>query len=140
MEAAIDDINSIGFSLLDFSFEADFGPAKHYARILIKDVLDNGIPECKLLNVNIPAVPLDKIKGIKSCRQSEGNWTESFIESEDPRGQKYYWMTGDFLKEENATDTDMWALDNHYVSVVPSMHDLTKHSAVSQLKHLEEKS
>jgi len=140
MEAAIDDINSIGFSLLDFSFEADFEPAKHFVRILMKDVLDNGIPECRLLNVNIPAVPLDKIKGIKACRQSEGNWTESFIESKDPRGQKYYWMTGDFLKEENATDTDMWALDNHYVSVVPSMHDLTKHSSVNHLKHLEEKS
>ncbi len=137
MEASIEGINSIGFSLLDFSFRADFSGASHYARKIAHEVLRNGLNGCKLLNVNIPAVPLREIKGIKICRQAEGTWVEEFKEGIDPRGQKYYWLTGAFVTNDPLTDHDLYALSHNYVSIVPSGHDLTKHEALPGLIHFE---
>lgn len=137
MEASIEGINSIGFSLMDYSFSADFTGARHYARKLANEVLRTGLNGCKLLNVNIPAVPLSELKGMKICRQCEGTWKEEFKEGIDPRGQKYYWMTGEFTTEDKAPDNDIIALSQNYISVVPSMHDLTAYSALSKLFHLE---
>lgn len=137
MEASLENIPSIGLSLMDFSFEADFTVAKNYARHLIQNVLKDGIGQCNLLNVNIPNLPADAIQGIRVCRQAKGRWVEEFSEGLDPRGQKYYWLTGRFQIEDEQSDTDIWALDNGYVSVVPSGHDLTMHESIDQLKHLE---
>jgi len=139
MEGSLEDIDSIGFSLLDYSFDADFKPCKPFIRKIIKQTLAQGLPNCKLLNVNIPKLPIEQIKGIKVCRQAEARWVEDFQEAEDPRGYKYYWMAGDFINyEKEATDTDVWALENGYVSVVPSSHDLTKYDSIPNLKYLEE--
>ena len=78
------------------------------------------------------------IKGCRICRQAEARWVERYVESIDPRGQKYYWLTGDFVNDEdNGKDTDIWALENGYVSIVPSGHDLTKYDAIEELKSLE---
>ncbi|MCB0704611.1 MAG: 5'/3'-nucleotidase SurE [Saprospiraceae bacterium] len=137
MEASIEGIPSIGFSLLDYSWDADFEPAKTVVRQVIRKVLEHGINGCNLLNVNIPKIPEAEIKGIRICRQAEANWKEDFMEAKDPRGQKYYWLTGEFVKSDVAPDTDLWALDNGYVSVVPSGHDLTVHQAIAGLKKLE---
>ena len=137
MEASIEGINSIGFSLLDFSFDADFRAAQHYADILIRKVLENKLANCQLLNVNIPNVPLNEIKGMKVCKQGKGTWVEDFKEAKDPRGQKYYWLTGSFDSSSATPDSDLWALENHYISIVPSWHDLTKYDALDKLKYLE---
>lgn len=125
MEASIDGIKAIGFSLLDHSFEADFSGAKHYARILIRQMLENGLPNGCLLNVNFPKLSASEIKGIKICRQAVAHWEESYDERVDPRGGTYYWLTGKFVNEDNGEDTDEWALANGYVSVVPVQFDLT---------------
>lgn len=137
MEASMEGINSIGFSLLNFSFEADFTAAKHYASILIKHVLQHGMKDTKLFNVNIPKLPLKEIKGMKVCRQAEASWVEEFQEGKDPSGQPYYWLKGIFVNHDKGTDTDVWALKNGYVSIVPCMHDLTAHPAIDHLKALE---
>ncbi|MBR9919394.1 MAG: 5'/3'-nucleotidase SurE [Bacteroidetes bacterium] len=137
MEASIEGIPSIGFSLLDYSWDADFGPAKSVARELIKKVIDQGLNGCSLLNVNIPKIPETGIMGMKVCRQAEANWKEEFMEAKDPRGQKYYWLTGEFVASDMEPDTDLWALQNGYVSIVPSGHDLTVHNAIGQNKGLE---
>ena len=137
MEASMEGIDSIGFSLLDFSFKADFSGAKIYARKLVQKVLNDGLKGCKLLNVNIPAVPKEELKGIKVCRQAEGTWKEEFQEGLDPRGQKYYWLTGVFKTNDHQDDNDLFALKNNYVSVVPSGHDLTAHNAIPELKSFE---
>lgn len=134
MEASLEGIDSIGFSLLDYAWDADFEPAKFYARQLIAFVLENGLPDCKLLNVNIPKLPLKDIRGMRVCRQADARWKESFVEATDPRGQKYYWLTGEFVNDDQAEDTDIWALMNGYVSVVPSGHDLTQYRALEPLK------
>jgi len=88
-------------------------------------------------SINIPTLPIDDIKGIKVCKQADGNWTEDFVESKDPRGQSYYWMTGEFIWETKDEDSDIWALKNGYVSVVPSMHDLTDYKTLESLKFME---
>jgi 5'-nucleotidase len=136
MEASVEGIPSIGFSLLDFSFDADFEPCKPFIKQMCEFMLRNTL-KAKLLNVNIPKLPLSKIKGVKACRQAEARWIEEFQENRDPIGRPYYWLTGKFVNlEEEATDTDVWALNNGYVSVVPSFHDLTDYKGLEELKGL----
>jgi 5'-nucleotidase len=137
MEASLEGITSIGFSLLDYSWGADFQPAQHYARQIMEHVLHHGMPGCQLLNVNFPRLSQEEIRGIRVCRQADARWKENFVEATDPRGQKYYWLTGEFVNDDLGGDTDIWALENGYVSVVPSGHDLTNYGAIPQLKSLE---
>ncbi|MGB8193610.1 MAG: 5'/3'-nucleotidase SurE, partial [Chitinophagaceae bacterium] len=120
VEAAIESIPSIGFSLLDYSIDADFTGARHYARQIVEHVLKTATAEKHLvLNVNFPAVDLELIKGVKICRQAYAKYEEDFMERNDPHGKKYFWLTGDFVNLDKGTDTDVWALENNYVSVVP---------------------
>lgn len=137
MEASLEGINSIGFSLLDFSWNADFEQAKPYIKELMEHVLKNGMPNCNLLNVNIPAVKNSELKGFKICRQAEARWVEEYLEKTDPMGGKYYWLTGKFVNNDKGEDTDVFALSQNYISVVPSGHDLTKYSAMNDFKSLE---
>lgn len=137
MEASLEGIDSIGFSLLDFAWDADFSPAQPFIEQMMSAVLKEGLKGCKLLNVNIPVVP-DGIKGIKICRQADSRWVESYVEGKDPRGRPYYWLSGEFNHRDMAEDTDMYALKKGYISVVPSGHDLTKYDAIDKMKGLEE--
>jgi 5'-nucleotidase len=136
MEASLEGIMSIGFSLLDYSFDADFDPSKMVVRKIIRDVLKEDRQESFLMNVNIPKAPIEKIKGVRVCRQARGNWVEEFQEARDPRNQPYYWLTGKFVNYDKGKDTDLWALENNYVSVVPSHHDLTNYDALDKLAYL----
>lgn len=139
LEASLEGMDSIGFSLLDYSWDADFEPCKIYVREIISHVLQNGLQGCKLLNVNIPrAEETAGIQGIKVCRQAEARWVERYVESVDPRGQKYYWLAGDFVNLDDGKDTDVHALEEGYISIVPSGHDLTKYSALEPLKMIEQ--
>lgn len=137
MEASLEGIKSIGFSYLDYSFEANMEGPKKYASMIIDYALNNDFGSGNLLNVNIPVLPPEEIKGIKICRQAEGYWNEEFVESRDPRGETYYWLTGSFSVNNDDPDTDIWALKNGYVSVVPSGHDLTHYESLNDLKALE---
>jgi 5'-nucleotidase len=124
MEASMDGIPSIGFSLLDFSFDADFSHIKPWADQLIALMLKENRPHT-LLNVNIPKISEYPIKGMKLCRQANGRWVESFHEGRDPSGQPYFWLAGAFVLDDPHTDADIIALEQGYISVVPSGHDLT---------------
>lgn len=137
MEGALDGIPSIGFSLLDFTWEADFSPTQFYAQQLIQNVLDNGMVGGKLLNVNVPNLPLNEIKGMKVCRQANARWKETFIKKEDPMGKNYYWISGEFINSDNGEDTDVKALDDGYISIVPSKFDLTDYDALKEAKWME---
>jgi 5'-nucleotidase len=137
MEASLEGIDSIGFSLLDYSFEADFSAAKHYAAIIIKEVLEKKLENCNLLNVNIPKASIEEIQGIKVVKQGEGRWVEDFQEGIDPRGQSYYWLSGYFENTKPDDQSDINALDNNYISIVPSGHDLTLYNALPKLAYLE---
>jgi 5'-nucleotidase len=134
MEGCLNSIPSIGFSLISFDHDADFGPAIKYARLVAAKVLESGLPKYVGLNVNIPYVNADEIKGIKICRQAMGHWKEEFEQRTDPSGRDYYWLTGEFFNHEpEAFDTDEWALQNNYVAIVPLHIDLTSHSTLEIL-------
>ena len=135
IEGCLYGISSVGFSLNNFSPSADFSACKKYIRIVMKKLAAESLPQGICLNVNIPANKKEEIKGIKVCRQARGNWKEEFEKRKDPMGKTYYWLTGVFLNHEpEATDTDEWAIANHYVSVVPVTVDMTAHSYISSLK------
>jgi len=136
-EACIEGITSIGFSLDTLPHTADMGPSKYYAEKIMRSVLDSGLTANKLLNVNIPALPKDEIKGIKVCKQGTGSWRAKFKVNEAPRGREYYWLDGDFVADVEDKESDLWALKNGYVSVVPSLYDLTHYEAIEDLKYLE---
>ena len=130
---------AIGLSLTDHAADADFTAAKKYAREIIASVLEGGSelgrPLC--LNVNVPNIALEEIRGVRVCRQCRGIWTEEFFRHEDPRGKPYFWLTGSYTNyEPESDDTDEWALANGYVSVVPVQVDMTSYAQLTGLKSL----
>lgn len=137
VEAGIEGIPSIGFSLLNYGWNANFDAAKFYAKAIIKNVLTHGLPNGVVLNVNIPDVLKEHIKGVKICRQARANWKEEFDKRTNPMGKDYYWLTGKFVNLDKGEDTDEWALEHHYVSVVPVHFDLTAHHCIQQLNTWE---
>ncbi|MAW21002.1 MAG: 5'/3'-nucleotidase SurE [Flavobacteriales bacterium] len=137
VEGAIEGIPSIGFSLLDYDHNADFSESEKYIRKITKRVLDNKLDPGVCLNVNIPKTKEgEELNGLKVCRQADANWEEEFEKRTDPKGRPYYWLTGIFVNYDKGTDTDEWALDNHYISVVPVQFDVTAHSSLSSIKSL----
>lgn len=131
VEGAIEKIPSIGFSLDDFSHEADFSHCKKFIKTIAEQVLSHGLPEATLLNVNFPRGA--DLKGIKICRQANAKWAEEFDERKDPYERPYYWLTGVFQNYDKGEDTDVWALEHGFVSVVPVQFDLTAHHAIPLL-------
>jgi 5'-nucleotidase len=135
LEASIESIPSIGFSLLDYSIEADFSAATHYAKEIVQQLLKGkSIDKHLCLNVNIPAVKKELIKGIKVCHQAYAKYEEKFDERKDPHGRKYYWLTGEFVNFDKSKQSDVWALKNNYVSVVPVQFDLTHYALKKKLE------
>jgi len=131
VEGAIEGVPSIGFSLMNESIDADFTASKKIVKIIAKQVLANGLPKGVCLNVNIPKVKSDGIKGIKVCRQAKANWVEELDERKDPSGKSYFWLTGRFENyDKGKKDTDVWALENQYVSIVPTQFDLTAYDSI----------
>ena len=135
VEAGIEGIPAIGFSLLDFSWNANFDVLENEIKIIAENVLKNGLPEGVVLNVNFPKS--EKFKGIKICRQAKGNWKETFDKRTNPNGKEYYWLSGEFENLDKGEDTDEWALANNYVSVVPVQFDLTAHHFIQKLNNWE---
>ena len=137
IEASLKGIPSIGFSLLDYDHNADFREAEIHIRKIIHSVLENGMEEGVCLNVNIPKTKENEpIKGIKVCRQANANWEEEFEQRVDPKGKTYYWLKGKFVNYDKGTDSDEWALANHYVSVVPVQFDRTAYRTIASLNKI----
>ena len=133
IEAGIEGIPAIGFSLLDYNWNANFEHSKPYIKQIAQQVLNNKLPEGIVLNVNIPNSDKKEIKGIKVCRQAKANWKEKFDKRKTPQGKDYYWLTGEFENLDKGKDTDEFALEKHYISVVPVKFDLTAHHFLQQL-------
>ena len=134
LEAGIEGIPAIGFSLLDYSWEANFDNLENDIKKISLNVLENGLPEGIVLNVNFPKSE-NEFKGIKICRQAKGNWVETFDKRVNPMGKDYYWLSGKFVNLDKGEDTDQWALENNYISVVPTQFDLTAHHFIQKLNN-----
>jgi 5'-nucleotidase len=138
IEGCLNGIPSVGFSLLDFSPDAEFKGVVGYADAIIENVIHKGLPEGTCLNVNFPVNHTNEIKGVKICRQNKGVWREEFDQRTDPQNRDYYWLTGEYINlEPEAGDTDEWALKNGYVSVVPVQVDFTSYESLVYLKSWE---
>lgn len=136
IEGCIFKIPSIGFSLLDHAYNADFTESKIYVKLLAEQVLKEGLPIGTCLNVNIPKG--SDIKGLRICRQASGQWIKEFKSSEDGSGQEIYWLTGQFRNDvPDDMTTDEWVLARNYISIVPIKVDMTDHSYVDKLKKWE---
>jgi len=133
VEAGVEGIPAIGFSLLDYSPQANFDACKPFVKQIVENVLKNGLPKGIVLNENFPKLSLEKIKGEKVCRQAKAMWVEDFDKRTNPQGRDYYWLSGEFVNEDKGTDTDEWALSEGYVSVVPVQFDLTAHHFIQDL-------
>lgn len=133
VEAGIEGIPAIGFSLLDYNWDADFEPIKSFIKKIVLETLEKKLPEGVILNVNFPKLKEKEIKGIKICRQAKALWVEKFDKRQTPFGKDYYWLSGEFVNQDKGNDTDEWALENGYISVVPVQFDLTAHHAIQQL-------
>jgi 5'-nucleotidase len=134
LEAAIDDIPAIGFSVCDYSQSARFEHVSEYLEEISKYVLESGLTRGVALNVNFPAAKQGPIRGIRICRQAKARWKEAFDERLDPYGERYFWMAGDFINMDEQVDNDIWAIANNYVSVVPTQFDMTAHHIIQTLK------
>jgi 5'-nucleotidase len=133
VEAGIEGIPAIGFSLLDYDWNANFEVLKPFVKTIATEVLKNGLPEGVVLNVNFPKLDEGEIKGTKICRQAKAKWVENFDKRHTPQGKDYYWLTGEFVNEDLGEDTDEWALAHGFVSIVPVQFDLTAHHAIMKL-------
>ena len=133
VEAGVEGIPAIGFSLLDYSWNANFEPLKKHIKKMALNVLENGLPDGVVLNVNFPNNTT--FEGVKVCRQARANWVEEFDRRTNPQGRVYYWLTGKFVNMDKGEDTDEWALANNYISVVPVQFDLTAHYFIPKLNN-----
>src|SRR5690349_13068974 len=106
IEAAMEELPAIGFSLCDYSLEADFSHTLAYVKKIAEQVLNSGLPKGVALNVNFPAKSAGEIKGVKICRQANASWQEEFDMRKDPYGRRYFWMAGSFVNYDKGEDTD----------------------------------
>ena len=135
IEAGIEGIPAIGFSFLDYSWDADFSRIRPFIKKIALSAIKNGMPKGVVLNVNLPNLNFENIKGIKICRQAHAYWIEEFDKRNDPTGKEYYWLTGKFVnKDVKSKNTDEWALKNGYVSIVPVHFDMTAHNYINELE------
>ncbi len=129
LEACMEGIPSVGFSLLHHSMKADFSLSAPMVTSIVEDVLAKGLPKGVCLNVNIPAKVVPE--GVKVCRAARGHWSDGYSRYLDPHGNPFYWLKGRFVNEDiEATDTDEYWLARNYISVVPVSPDMTDASAI----------
>ena len=134
IEAYVHDIPSVGFSILDYSTTTEFKHTETHIINIVRNLLSSNLNVC--LNVNIPKYSENKIKGIKIAKQAKGKWIEDFDERVSPMGKRYFWLTGEFIKEDESNEADQNLLDDNYISVVPIRYDLTDYSQIDDVKRL----
>ena len=134
IEGAMEGIHSIGFSLADYASDADFSACQPFIEKMIIKTLDSGLASNTCLNVNFPNLSIDKIKGIRICSQAHAFWADRFDKRLDQFGNPYFWLTGDFAEVNPKENTDLEALKNGYVSIVPTHFDLTNYQAIQTLQ------
>jgi len=140
MEAVIWGIPGIAVSLDspdNHLGKTDYTSAAHFAREIVAALLEVGFPDGTVLNVNVPCLPEQEIKGLQVTRQGLRVYRDQLVRREDPRGRPYYWIGGEAPTGVRENGTDYGALKSGYVSVTPLQLDLTAHQAIGTLHSLE---
>ena len=137
IEACMDGMPAIGFSLDCYDPDADFDHLDDYITNITKEVLQNGLPQGVCLNVNFPKRGQEPIRGLKVCRQAAAKWIEAYSECQDEKGGTCLKLGGQFICEDDGDDTDYYALQNNYVSLVPTHFDLTAKQYIDGMRRFE---
>jgi 5'-nucleotidase len=132
-EASIMDIPSMAISLTNHAGK-DFSFCGKIALLLAKKMIGKDLPKGTLLNVNVPDVPEDQIKGVYLTTQGKSKWDDVYEQRVDPNGRDYYWLTGNLTVLDSEIETDQAAIKNNYVSVTPIHFDLTDYAAYEKMK------
>lgn len=132
-EAAIMDVPAVAFSITSH-ISRDFSYASKVAKDIVQEVVKNSLPIGTCLNVNIPAVPENEIKGVLLTKQSKSKWDDIYEERVDPYGKSYYWLTGSLVEVDDNLETDQFAIKNNYVAVTPIHFDLTDYKTYENMK------
>ncbi len=141
MEGAINNIPSMAISMnADNREDGDFTPAAEFALRIARQMLSNGgLPPDTFLNVNVPAIPIEQIRGVRITRLGRRIYRDQLVERQDPNGRNYYWIGGDPPSGETEEDgTDVWAVAHHFVSITPVHMDMTSHAMIAHLKTWED--
>jgi len=135
-EAVFNDIPAVALSL-DTYTDPNWEPVLPFVYDLVKTVIEKGLPQGVLLNVNIPNVKnAEEIKDVLITEQGMAHWQEKFDKRIDPKGRTYYWMTGKKRERKEAETIDDTAIKNNYISVTPVQFNLTAHDKLEQIKEL----
>lgn len=132
-EGTISGIPSAAISLDSFTSDR-FGPAAKLGRQLAEMIVQHGLPKGTLLNVNVPDLPEEELRGIRITRQGQVRWQEVFEKRLDPRGRTYYWMDGHKVEVEEPPDSDGRVVSEGFVSITPIRLDMTDKGFISDLK------
>jgi 5'-nucleotidase len=133
-EGTILGIPSVAISLTTYE-KPDFAYSAKFARKLAAYVAKKGLPEGTLLNVNVPAVPESRIRGVLITKQGKSKWEDIFEVRRDPNNKEYYWLAGDLLQLDHEKDVDQVAIREKYVSITPIHYDLTDYKMIEGMKH-----
>ena len=132
-EGTILGVPAIAVSINTFR-DPDFQPAARFARLLVRQVKEHGLPPYTSLNVNVPAISESKIRGVRVTRQGVTRFVEKFDRRMDPRENVYYWQCGSNPPLEEDGDTDASALAKDCISITPIQHDLTNYDFLESLR------
>ena len=132
-EAAIMDVPAIAISVTNHLAE-NFDYAKDVAKKFSQLVVKNGLPVGTLLNINVPDLPREEIKGILLTKQGKSKWDDIYEERQDPYGNNYYWLTGSLIEADADLAIDQHAIKSNYVSVTPIHFDLTDYKTYEEMK------
>jgi 5'-nucleotidase len=140
MEGVIEGIPSLAFSLASFQSK-EFQPAADFACVLVRQLEKDPLPELMLLNVNVPAIESDEIRGAIVTRQGVRRYTDVFEKRVDPRGKIYYWLSGELLEDiedpdvPNDVPTDVEAIRDQYITITPLHYNLTSPLGLKSMKN-----
>ena len=138
IEASALGMTGVGISLLNHNPEADFSGCVLHVEKIIGQLLAHPIPQGIALNINIPRLDADNIKGIHICHAAQARWTDSFERRTDPQGRPYWWLTGKFERIDNDPESDENRLADGYISIVPILPDFTHYPSIDKLRWLEQ--
>jgi 5'-nucleotidase len=142
MEGAIAEVTSIALSLTSFT-HPEFQMAADYALTLVQQLTEQPLPEPMLLNVNIPALPVSQIAGVKTTRQGLRRYHDIFEKRLDPRGKSYYWLAGEVLEDldtpvthpkDRELITDVQAIREGFISITPLQYNLTYYDRIDRIQ------
>jgi 5'-nucleotidase len=133
-EATVLDVPAIAVSLTSYDPNADFSAAAEFMKRFTPHVAKTGLPRGTLLNVNVPPLPFDELKGALYTRQGASYWEDDFEKRMDPQERPYYWLKGKYILEDTEDDIDDIAIRQDKISVTPIHYDLTNHSFLEELR------